>query len=131
MYGIAQRSLDLYGSHIKNDASTEQWKVHAREDRKVEAIKAFRVLTGAGLKEAKDIVEAYAMDGVQMAIDRDNASGAVKTTKIDLANGSRLEVVDNGRHAQVLLTRHIGVNIRSEDLLQAIADYSLQYGIDR
>jgi len=131
MYGIAQRSIDLYGKHIKLDGPTSKWKVEARADRKVEAIKAFRTETGAGLKEAKDIVEAYLMDHVQISIDIDAASGAVKTSQIDLPNGARLEVVDNGSVAQVLLTRHIGRNIPSRDLLQALADYAIQYGIDR
>jgi large subunit ribosomal protein L7/L12 len=45
-----------------------------REGRKIEAIKLYRDLTGAGLKEAKDAVEALERDG-SLPATRDASSG--------------------------------------------------------
>jgi ribosomal protein L7/L12 len=39
------------------------WQIYARMDKKIAAIKAFRHLTGEGLKESKDHVEKWITNG--------------------------------------------------------------------
>jgi ribosomal protein L7/L12 len=39
------------------------WQIYARADKKINAIKAFRHLTGDGLKESKDAVERWISNG--------------------------------------------------------------------
>lgn len=48
-----------YANYITNDAESVQWKVLARGNDKIQAIKSFRTRTNSGLKEAKDVVEDY------------------------------------------------------------------------
>ena len=56
--GVSQSELDHMLS-TANPGITDEVDDHLRAGRKVSAIKAYRESTGAGLKEAKDAVEAY------------------------------------------------------------------------
>ncbi|MFD8423156.1 ribosomal protein L7/L12 [Streptomyces sp. NPDC059466] len=55
-----ERKLDLILDHLgvrETEPELEQVAALVRDGRKIEAIKAYRQFTGAGLKEAKDAVE--------------------------------------------------------------------------
>lgn len=55
-----EQKLDLILDHLgirQEEPALEQVAALARDGRKIEAIKVYRELTGAGLKEAKDAVE--------------------------------------------------------------------------
>ncbi|MFE9020374.1 ribosomal protein L7/L12 [Streptomyces sp. NPDC007808] len=55
-----ERKLDLIMDHLglrEEDPRMDEVVALAREGKKIPAIKAYREITGAGLKEAKDAVE--------------------------------------------------------------------------
>lgn len=58
-----ERKLDLIMDHLglrENDPRMAEVVALLREDKKIQAIKVYREITGAGLKEAKDAVERMA-----------------------------------------------------------------------
>ena len=55
-----ERKLDLILDHLglrEHDPRMDEVVALLRDDRKIQAIKVYREITGAGLKEAKDAVE--------------------------------------------------------------------------
>ncbi|WP_431044214.1 ribosomal protein L7/L12 [Streptomyces sp. P1-3] len=58
-----ERKIDLILDHLglrEHDPELERVAELARNGRKIQAIKAYREVTGAGLKEAKDAVDRMA-----------------------------------------------------------------------
>lgn len=112
MYSYRLQALD-------SQPENARWKILARENSKVEAIREVRTLTGAGLKEAKDFVEAY--------LSRPKApasmpSAPMVTTRNYAIPGGTLTVVDNGTFASVQYTRTVALNVPSRDVVQHLLD---------
>ncbi len=117
--------LDM-GEMIANAARLKEIVATAREGNKIEAIKQYRELTGVGLKEAKDAVEAL-MEGrpVQMssvqvggnvtATSRAGQTGATMQEVIQLARqGNKIEAIK--RYRQIT-----GVGLKeAKDAVEAI-----------
>lgn len=62
-------------------------------DQKIRCIKEVRTLTGFGLKEAKDIVERVAYDGIPYAVARGVDAQAADRIKLDFASfGAKIEI---------------------------------------
>lgn len=112
---------DVYMDRITTDHENVTWKVFARAGSMVEAIKRFRADTGAGLYEAKVVVETYA-DARKQA----EAAGSVTTRTIQLP-GAVLNVISNGTFSAIQYTRTEAVNISDADLPQAIADAVMRH----
>ncbi|WP_405585855.1 ribosomal protein L7/L12 [Streptomyces sp. NBC_01092] len=58
-----ERKLDLIIDHLglrENEPRMDEVLALLRDDKKIQAIKVYREITGAGLKEAKDAVERMA-----------------------------------------------------------------------
>ncbi|MER5940850.1 ribosomal protein L7/L12 [Streptomyces sp. NPDC001928] len=58
-----ERKLDLVIDHLglrENEPRMDEVLALLRDDKKIQAIKVYREITGAGLKEAKDAVERMA-----------------------------------------------------------------------
>ncbi|WP_187284862.1 ribosomal protein L7/L12 [Streptomyces sp. uw30] len=58
-----ERKLDLIIDHLglrENEPRMDEVLTLLRDDKKIQAIKVYREITGAGLKEAKDAVERMA-----------------------------------------------------------------------
>lgn len=100
---------------IACDPESSDWKRMARDNRLVESIKDFRRTYGCGLKEAKDVVEAYR--------DRMHQAGYGENVKlISLPNGDKLQVRTEGDESVITLVRVMRVHVSDRLLLQTIAD---------
>ena len=113
---------DNYNDRITTDPENIEWKRHAREGRKVDAIKSFRVLTGAGLKPAKDVVEEYCIVNQRRA-----AAETVTTRTVQLPGGAALNIISNGKFSAIQYTRNEAINLSDDELPQAIADAVLRH----
>lgn len=108
-----------FSRYIDSDPDHASWKVLARSGSLVEAIKEFRSKYGAGLKEAKDVVEDY--------IDQ-YKTGNLTEKRVRLADGSEVIIKDliNGDvHLTLFKSEDLGVHPR-DALLQAIATLAVQ-----
>lgn len=56
---LASEGFALIGRVVDTSAKKEEWKRHAEEGRKINAIKHYRELHGSSLRDAKDAVELY------------------------------------------------------------------------
>ncbi len=56
---VGQLIDELPANKVSCDSVDELLSNMGREGKKIEAIKAYRILTGTGLKEAKDAIEKY------------------------------------------------------------------------
>lgn len=110
-------------SRIETDHESIEWKVKARAGTLVEAIKAFRGLTGAGLKESKDAVEEYnyrLKNGGRIG----ETSGFPKDRTVTFPGGW-LTISPNS-FGRFTITKTLQSTVRSSvdesSLLQAVAD---------
>lgn len=119
-------SMDEARAYIKADAEYNDWKVKARADRKVDAIRAFRDRTGAGLREAKDVVEEY-MERVRHG-EVFNGTGDNVTHVVTLPNGGMLHVIYGASGvAKLQYVSTEAERVAPHNLPQAIADAVLKY----
>lgn len=108
-----------FSRYIDSDSDRVAWKVLARADSLVEAIKDFRSRYGSGLKEAKDVVEDYI---------NQYKTKHLTEKRVRLADGSEVIVKDliNGDvHLTLFKSEDLGVHTR-DALLQAIATLAAQ-----
>ncbi|WEM34523.1 hypothetical protein [Xanthomonas phage X1] len=120
---------NAYTYRIQNDSETVVWKSQARDDRKVEAIKSFRAATGAGLLEAKQVVEHYKSlyDQKMREVGSKPASG---NRIVNLRLGTRLVVAEDVPgffKVKEITERDLGI-VDEYDLLQFIADTAARLG---
>lgn len=103
------------GQNILNDSENIAWKKYARDGRKIEAIKALRGQTGAGLKEAKDAVELYLES-------RHRFDDGMTTQTIRLNDNEYLLVTGDGNHYSIQYVTTIDSAVPASRLLQAVAN---------
>lgn len=99
-----------------NELQDRKWKEYADSDQLVYAIKEFRSLTGAGLKESKDVVEAY------RALPKGRNVSVVKIP------GGTITITDNGVVATIVYQSIIATSIPVREVHQVIADNALAFG---
>lgn len=105
--------MNDFFKHIDQDSETCRWKAFVRGGSIIEAIREFRSLYGAGLKEAKDVVEEY-----RNRLTR--AAGDLRV--ITLGGGSELQVkkIYDGSYELKVLTSH--GRVKEDELLQTVAN---------
>lgn len=120
---------NAYSYRVTSDPESAVWKTQARADRKVEAIKTFRANTGAGLLEAKQVVEHYIADYEQK--QREAGSNPAQGNRIiNLRPCTRLLVsqpMPGFYNIKEITERDLGV-VSEYDLLQFIADAAVRLG---
>lgn len=116
-----------YRDRITADSESAKWKVIARDrNRRVEAIKEFRHMTGAGLKEAKDTVEEYA-DRLGRGEVFSGTANSVTLTRVRLGPEDELVITSDGPHGNTVQhIRTVGVYISNGCLPQFIADFVMK-----
>lgn len=115
--------MNTFMSRITEDSENIEWKQLARNPAdRVPAIKSFRILTGAGLKAAIEVVDEYVA-----TFARKKAHGEVTTRTVLLPDGV-LHIISNGSFSTIQHCHNVAVNVTDDDLPQAIADAVLQYG---
>lgn len=120
-----------YFARITQDHEQAKWKVLARTpevgewsiSNKVQAIKAFRDLYKAGLKEAKDTVEEYTR---RLAAGEPVGFDLPEGTKVVNFPGGYLTIIAEGERGGYsiykTITEKVWQNIPEADLLQYVGD---------
>jgi hypothetical protein len=104
---------------ISRDAESSQWKVYARNDQKVEAIKQFRQATGASLYDAKNVVMEYL---------KRRADAQTSKSVVHLPNDAILTITTNPDREDsysVSVTTTYTKDVSGRNLAQAIVDAAL------
>lgn len=114
---------------IDNDSPNVEWKRLARTpengssiSNKIAAIKSLRARHGFGLKEAKDVVEAYAEE-VMFRND------SPRVTRVTLSPTTFAEVTRDAKGLnKVNVFTTIGTTFSDSEVLQVIANLAIEHG---
>jgi enhancing lycopene biosynthesis protein 2 len=106
---------------ITRDPDSAQWKVYARSDQKVEAIKQFRQLTGASLYEAKNVVMEYIQ-----RLTTGKATPNVRTMALPNGNTITISPEPFGGGFSVTVSKTIASHISEYDLPRYIVKATLE-----
>lgn len=115
-----------FRAHIIEDAENIEWKALLRDGLVIESIKFFRGAYGAGLKEAKDVVEEYRERLNSGEVFNGRNTGVTSYT-VNLPDGGTLNVISNALYTSIVYNRVESVNLRADKVPQAIADAVLKY----
>lgn len=111
------------------DAEAISWKVFARANKPIDAIKEVRRLYGAGLRDAKDIVEEY-RSMVRVHAAREGMGTAHRTVTLD--SNTTLTIKPNGDGTFHITKTSMACQSATEsDLLQVIANLTADHYSDR
>ena len=112
-----------FQKHLTDDAETVEWKVLARADQKVAAIKEFRRQTGASLYEAKNIVVDYFDMYARGAFSMNN-DGVIN---VRVQRGVNLTLTTKNNLTAIVVNIEVSSNLTPTEMPQAIADAILRF----
>lgn len=118
----AERVVEI----IRTTPYAMEWKILTRQGRLVDAIKSLRQKEGFGLKEGKDIVEAYKAEWTTLEAVTGKAAEAQKTITFALPDNRFAEVQQDGDDAFTLRIIEIHGGLTQQELYQKLAWYNTQ-----